>query len=102
MGDVILVLAAIGITIYALVDCLRSTESEIRGLPKPLWLVVILVLPLFGGILWLLLGRTPAPGAWTGSPRLRTGGPDDDPDFLRTLNRPRPRRLDDEGDSKSQ
>ncbi len=101
MGDVILVLAAIGVTIYAVVDCLRSADAEIRGLPKPLWLLVILAIPMFGGILWIVLGRTPRPGARTGSQRLRTSGPDDDPDFLRSLNRPRPRRLDDEGETKN-
>ena len=101
MGDVILVLAAIGVTIYAVVDCLRSADAEIRGLPKPLWLLVILAIPLFGGILWIVLGRTPRPGARIGSQRLRTSGPDDDPDFLRSLNRPRPRRLDDEGETKN-
>lgn len=98
MGDVILVLAAIGVTIYAAVDCLRNDDSEIRGLPKPLWLLVILALPLVGGVFWIVLGRMPRPGAWTGGQRLRTTGPDDDPDFLRSLNRPRPRRHDDEGD----
>jgi hypothetical protein len=81
------------------VDCLRSDDSELRGLPKPLWMLVILALPLFGGIFWIVLGRVPAPGsARPGAQRLRTNGPDDDPEFLRSLNPRRPRRRDDEGD----
>jgi hypothetical protein len=90
MAKALLVLAAIGVTIYAAIDCLRSDDAEIRGLPKPLWLLLIIVFPLFGGLLYLLLGRQPAPGSPT-SRRLRTIGPDDDPDFLRSLEPPRTR-----------
>jgi hypothetical protein len=93
MAKVLLVLAAIGVTIYAAIDCFRSEDAEIRGMPKALWLLVILLIPLFGGLLWLLLGRQPLPGARP-SRRLRTIGPDDDPDFLRTLKPPRPRNTD--------
>ena len=90
MAKVLLVLAAIGVTIYAAIDCLRSDDDEIRGLPKPLWLLLIVAFPLFGGILYIVLGRQPAPGAPT-SRRLRTIAPDDDPDFLRSLDPPRTR-----------
>jgi len=90
MAKVLLVLAAIGVTIYAAIDCLRSDDAEIRGLPKPLWLLLIVAVPLFGGVLYILLGRQPAPGSPT-SRRLRTIAPDDDPDFLRSLDPPRSR-----------
>lgn len=99
MGQVLLVLAAIGVTIYSGVECLRTDDSEIRGLPKPLWLLVILAVPLIGGVLWILVGRTPPPSAR----RLRTMGPDDDIDFLSSLDRSldvsrrRPDADDDEG-----
>jgi hypothetical protein len=89
MAKVLLVLAAIGVTIYAAIDCLRSDDGEIRGLPKPLWLLVIVALPLFGGALWILFGRQPLRGPGM-SRRYRTLGPDDDLDFLRSL--PPPRR----------
>jgi Phospholipase_D-nuclease N-terminal len=90
MAKVLLVLAAIGVTIYAAIDCLRSDDAEIRGLPKPLWLLVILALPLFGGVMWILVGHEPMPGTPTGR-RYRTIAPDDDPDFLRSLDPPRSR-----------
>jgi hypothetical protein len=96
---VLLVLAAIGVTIYAAIDCLRSDDAEIRGLPKPLWLLVIVAFPLFGGVLYILLGRQPAPGSPT-SRRLRTVAPDDDPDFLRSLDPPRIVDSDDDDDGK--
>lgn len=90
MLRVLLVLAAIGVTIYAVIDCFRSDDAEIRGLPKPLWLLLIVAFPLFGGVTYLWLGRQPAPGS-PNSRQLRTIAPDDDPDFLRSLDPPRSR-----------
>lgn len=82
---VIFILAVIGVTIYAVIDCFSTPDSETRGLPKPLWLLVIVALPLVGGIMWILFGRAPSPGYGGGGGRLRTIGPDDDPDFLRSI-----------------
>ena len=84
------VLAAVGVTIYSGIDCLRTPAREIRGLPKPLWLlaIVLLWIPPIGGIAWLVVGRVRVATAPDQSfPRALA--PDDDPDFLRSLNRPR-------------
>jgi Phospholipase_D-nuclease N-terminal len=94
MARVILFLAVIGVTIYAAIDCFRSDDAEIRSLPKPVWLLVIVALLPFGGLLWIVLGRQPIPGPPTAR-RLRTIAPDDDPDFLRSL-KPPPRSRDGE------
>jgi hypothetical protein len=40
-----------------LVDVICSDEDRVRHLPKLLWLMVVLLLPLFGSLLWLVLGR---------------------------------------------
>src|SRR4051794_13721626 len=85
MSYVVLLLISVGVTIYALVDCWRSTDDEVRGLPRPAWvLLIILVGPLgfppIGAAAYLLFGR-PTPLARPG----RVLAPDDDPDFLRTL-----------------
>ena len=87
MARVILVLTAIGVTIYAAIDCLRSTETEISKLPKPLWLLVILLLsiPPIGGIAWLVVGRVRQASPVPADPHVVA--PDDDPDFLRSLDR---------------
>ena len=81
-------------TIYCVVDVVRSKGSDVRGLPKPLWVVVVLLAPLAGGAAWLLAGRprrTRLPGtARLNPPRPHVRGPDDDPDFLRTIDRPSP------------
>ena len=55
-----LVAAAVAVvffTIYALVDCLMTDRRRVRGIPKALWIVVIVVITPIGGILWLTLGK---------------------------------------------
>jgi Phospholipase_D-nuclease N-terminal len=84
MLRVIVVLLTVGVTIYALVDCLRSSDVEVRVLPRPAWALVALLVPLFGGVAYLVFGRQRAP-VHAG----RMVAPDDDPDFLRSLDVPR-------------
>lgn len=43
--------------VVCLVDVICAEEHRIRHLPKPLWLVIVLLVPLVGSGLWLLLGR---------------------------------------------
>lgn len=81
---VLLTLITVGITIYAFIDCLRCTDEEVRNLPRPLWMLITLV-PLVGGLAWLVSGR-PAAGR-PGGPPTRPLAPDDDPEFLRSLDR---------------
>ncbi|MCD5354829.1 PLD nuclease N-terminal domain-containing protein [Kineosporia mesophila] len=95
MARVLFVLAVIGVTIYAAIDCLRSADDEIRTLPKPLWLLFIVLIPLLGGVTWILFGRQSSPGNQPPR-RLRTVGPDDDPEFLRNLDVRRPKPDDGE------
>ena len=94
MARLIVVLEEIGVTIYAVVDCLRTEDSELRGLPKPLWLLVIVLLLPVGGVLWLLLGRQAPPRGPNRGGRPRVIAPDDDPDFLRRLDQERLRKHD--------
>jgi Phospholipase_D-nuclease N-terminal len=68
------VIAALVFTIFALVDCALTERTRVRGMPKALWLLVVLVLPVLGGVLWFLIGRGPL--------RRRSLPPDDDPTFL--------------------
>lgn len=81
---VVLAIAVLVIFVYGLVDVIRTDGSRTRGISKPAWIVVMIVLPVIGAILWLLLGRPaaeqPATQAYP-----RTSSPDDDPDFLRNL-----------------
>jgi hypothetical protein len=67
--------------IYSVVDCALFDRSRVRGLPKPIWLLVIILFPIIGGILWFLIGR----GRRRSQSALRTVAPDDDPAFLKQL-----------------
>ncbi len=84
MLRVVLVLLAVALYIYFVIDVARTPKSQTRTLPKWLWLVLVLVLPLLGGGLWLLLGR---PWPENGGFFRKRGpvAPDDDPRFLRKL-----------------
>jgi len=97
MVRVLFVLAVIGVTLYAVIDCVRSNDEDIRTLPKPLWLLLIIAVPPLGGLIWIFFGNQASPGSQ--SPRrLRTLGPDDDPDFLRNLDVRGPKPQGDEED----
>ncbi len=78
------VLVAIAFYIYSIIDVLRSPKTQSRTLPKYVWLVIVIVLPILGGVIWLLLGRVWPAGGFTGR-KSGPGAPDDDPKFLRKL-----------------
>jgi hypothetical protein len=80
---VVLAVAILAIFVYGLVDVIRTDGRLTRGISKPAWIIVMIVLPVLGAILWLLIGRPRGR-----SPVRQSYGPsapDDDPDFLRNL-----------------
>jgi hypothetical protein len=89
-------LISLALTVYALFSCIQTRNEDVPYLPKLVWLVLIVFVPFAGPIVWLLLSRnarrperpvrrTPAGG--------RPVAPDDDPDFLATLDRFRDPRM---------
>ena len=76
------ILVLIALYVSFIVDVVRTPRADVRALPKLLWLVIVVILPILGGILWFFFGRTrPAPGSRWGR-RRRPVAPDDDPRFL--------------------
>lgn len=76
------VIVSLALSIYCVVDCIKSDGGSVRGLPKLVWVFVILLFPIAGSLAWLFAGRpktTPTPR------RPLPRGPDDDPDFLKGL-----------------
>lgn len=85
----IAIIVWVAFTVFTVVDVALIERRRIRGLPKFLWIVVIILVPLVGGTLWLVVGRVRAGEAASGSVRRGPVAPDDDPEFLRRLNRER-------------
>jgi hypothetical protein len=91
---VLLFLVQIVLAVFALISCLSAEDGQIRALPRLVWVLIILFFPLVGAIAWFLAGRparTEAPGGrWRGGgfgehKRTRPVSPDDDPEFLKSL-----------------
>ncbi|MEJ5944295.1 PLD nuclease N-terminal domain-containing protein [Pseudokineococcus basanitobsidens] len=84
----VLVLVTVGLAVYAVLDVLRSRDEEISVLSRTAWVVISVVLPILGPVLWITVGRQRAEGGGGGGggrgPRGPVG-PDDDPGFLRDL-----------------
>ena len=84
MLRVVVIVAVLVIFVYGLVDVIRTDPRQTKGISKPAWIVVQIVLPLIGAILWFLIGRPrgtgPTPVSYS-----HPVAPDDDPDFLRNL-----------------
>jgi Phospholipase_D-nuclease N-terminal len=89
------VLLVIGLEIFALIDCIQTSEDEARHLPKLAWILLIIVVPIAGSIAWLFAGRPRRAQIEYGRPAHPSGavrspgplGPDDDPEFLDQLRR---------------
>ncbi|MEU8115784.1 PLD nuclease N-terminal domain-containing protein [Micromonospora sp. NPDC048947] len=89
---VLLFLVQIVLAVCALISCLSAEEGKIRALPRIAWVLIILFFPLVGSIAWFIVGREPSPGVrngWSGGggerQRPRPVAPDDDPEFLRSV-----------------
>lgn len=86
-------IAAVAFTVYALVDLFVTANNRLRAFPKPVWIAIIVVLPVIGPLLWLTVGKNRV---------FKSRGPlapDDDPRFLGSLGESaeeRIRRLEEE------
>ncbi|MBD3940328.1 PLDc N-terminal domain-containing protein [Microbacterium sp. NEAU-LLC] len=78
-GLLILALVATVFWVFTIVDCAIQPPIRHRGVSKPVWVLIVVLLPVLGGILWLAVGRA------RGSVAVLRRAPDDDPEFLGTL-----------------
>ncbi|WP_280236934.1 PLD nuclease N-terminal domain-containing protein [Nocardia cyriacigeorgica] len=94
MPYAILGLITLALWVYCLVDIITCPDTGIRHLPKMGWLLVVVLIPTVGALLWLFAGRP------LHEPRLRSTtryaeydrpgrhiarNADDDDEFLRAL-----------------
>lgn len=59
MVEVLPEIVTIVFLVFCLIDCIQSDPDRVRNLPKWGWLVLIVLLPLVGGVAWLIAGRPP-------------------------------------------
>lgn len=86
-------LISLVLTVYALFSCIQTPDEDVPHLPKLLWIVLIVFVPFAGPLVWLLMARTyrnrqqGAVRRPSSQPAPRPMAPDDDPDFLKSLDR---------------
>ena len=81
---VIVPVIVVALDVFSIIDIITIDERRVRGLPKFLWVAIVVFLPIAGVILWFTIGRARAEG---GGGQRRPIAPDDDPNFLRNLRR---------------
>ena len=75
----ILALVATAFWVYTIVDCAVQPPNRHRGVSKPVWILIVVLIPVLGGLLWLAVGRI------RNSTIAARRAPDDDPEFLGSL-----------------
>ncbi|GAB3605176.1 hypothetical protein GCM10027413_05850 [Conyzicola nivalis] len=80
---VILPFVVVALDVFAVVDVILTETRRVRALNKVVWVVIIVLLPVIGALLWFFLGKERQDRG--GEPR--QVAPDDDPNFLRNLRR---------------
>ncbi|HEU4946616.1 MAG TPA: PLDc N-terminal domain-containing protein [Kribbella sp.] len=94
-------LISLVLSVYALFSCIQTRDEDVPHLPKLVWIILIVLVPFVGPITWLLMlrtqGRRPQRATVAGRPvrrpTARPVAPDDDPDFLASLERHRDPRF---------
>ena len=97
-GTGVLALVELCLLVYCVLNIITTPEAEVRNLPKLLWLLLVVVVPIVGSIAWLVAGRPQHPSSSVpykgnrGVPpkydrpgRATAASPDDDEAFLRSL-----------------
>lgn len=73
------IVIAVAFTLYSLVDAAMTDHTRARGVSKPVWIVIIVLLPVIGALLWMFLGKGDAATVAAH----QAVAPDDDPHFAR-------------------
>lgn len=83
-------------TVFTTVFAASANKQEVRLLPKWAWILLCLLVPFFGGLLYLMVGRPLRTGPAAPKGKKRVIAPDDDPTFLRDLSKKLRKDEDDE------
>lgn len=55
------IVVVVVLSVYAVVDCAMTDARRAKVMQKPIWLVVILLLPIVGPLLWMFVGKSSGP-----------------------------------------
>jgi hypothetical protein len=90
---ILLAAAQLVLFVLALISCLSA--DRVRNAPRPVWVLVIVLIPLLGPLAYFGWGR-PVPPPQEGGPvrrrPSRPSSPDDDPEFLGSVDIEKSRR----------
>ena len=50
-------LLVVALMVFALVDIIRRDDSQVKFMPKFVWLLLVVLLPFVGSVLWFGIGR---------------------------------------------
>ncbi|WP_029289835.1 PLD nuclease N-terminal domain-containing protein [Cellulomonas sp. HZM] len=93
-------LLLIGLVVYCVIDIVRSDDHERLGVHRALWVLLVVLIPLIGSIVWIAVSwaqrssQRPQAAGWGGAGHVpgRTVAPDDDAEFLWRLEQERKRQ----------
>ncbi|MEP6482583.1 MAG: PLDc N-terminal domain-containing protein [Rhodoglobus sp.] len=57
MLQIVLSVITLALMIFALVEVITSENWQIQHLPKVLWILLIIILPLIGSVIWIIVGK---------------------------------------------
>ncbi|WP_102509473.1 PLDc N-terminal domain-containing protein [Sanguibacter massiliensis] len=107
-------LLLVAVVVYTVTDIINAPDEDLHGLPRGIWLVLVVLIPVLGSVVWFAVSvngrrsRGEALGGPRSGPRTAPGGhpapgrqgplaPDDDPEFLWRLEQERRRRAGETG-----
>ena len=107
-------LLLVAVVVYTVTDISNAPDEDLHGLPRGIWIVLVILIPVLGSIVWFAVSlngrrsRGEALGGPRGGMRTAPGGapapgrqgpvaPDDDPEFLWRLEQERRRRAGEAG-----
>ncbi|MFE6997595.1 PLD nuclease N-terminal domain-containing protein [Microbacterium sp. NPDC057659] len=53
----VLSILVLALTVVALIDIITRDDSQVKHMPKLVWILLVVFLPLIGGVLWFAIGR---------------------------------------------
>lgn len=83
--ELALLAAVVIFGIFTTVYAASANRTQVRVLPKFVWVLLCLFVPIIGGLLYITVGRPIDGDSGQGAKISKPKAPDDDPDFLRDL-----------------